>query len=72
LKELKRTSRPPTSQEIEETNHRDPFDKYLHGLKYLNEYHVPEWVWERAERKYWGNEGGESLFFRNSGRMRSI
>ena len=73
---MKRTSRPPTPQEIEETNHRDSFDVYLHGLKYLEEYHVPEWVWERAERNYWGTDrgedSGESLFFRNSGRTRSI
>ena len=69
---MKRASRPPTPQEIEETNHRDLFDVSLHGLKYLEEYHVPEWVWERADRNYWGDDGGESLFFRNSGRMRSI
>jgi len=50
-----RTSRLPTSEEIEETNHRDPFEVYFHDLKYLEEYHIPEWVWERAERAYWGN-----------------
>lgn len=65
-------SRPPTVEEIEETNHQDWFEKYMHDQQFYYEYHVPQWVMERAERNYWGEiEGGESLFHRNSVRTRS-
>jgi hypothetical protein len=47
----KRNSRPPTPEEIEETNHRDWGEKYRHDAQYLEEYRIPGWVWERLEKE---------------------